>query len=171
MDVTAQQKIEKYFTLSGKRFLYWLSGFVLGPFCLFFVLVLSGTYGIYGFGQRIDGVLIYSFFCAVLAAILGFMAFTISLIGTRFWFLVASYMVPLISIGGFWGTWSWFKSSSDFARTYPDQTRDLSLVEELLEWLSFVKAGCFEMGLLPAILIGTGICVTFFYYSRKKPDQ
>lgn len=160
-------RIDKFFSLVGRRWLYWSVGLTIGPFVFFFLLAFFGSFLIFGSDMNTDRALFMGSYCGVLAAILGLIAFLISLVGLRYWFLVAAYVIPSITVGGFWGTWGWFKSIEDFGRSYPDQSRDQSLLEMLFEWLSFVVKGCAEVSIFPAVLIGTAILVVYLV-SRKK---
>lgn len=163
----SKNKIDDFFRLAGKRWIYWPLGFIIVPFCGFFAIAFVGCFLLFGSEMNLDRALFHGFFCGVLAAILGLIAFLISLIGFRHWFLVSAFVIPAVTVGGFWGTWGWFKSIDDFGRSYPDQTRDLSLLETLLEWLSYVVKGCADVSIFPAISIGS-VLIVIYLVLRKR---
>lgn len=151
--------------MRGKRFAYWFLGFVAVPYVHVFILTFIC---LFFQGEKRPFFVFWLCNCySLFAAKLGFIAFAISLLGGRSWFLAASYSVPLLFIGGFWGTIVWLRYLDGLDRLYPTQIRDIGLVAELLEWLSFVVKASVVLAIVPAFIVGTITCLCYLLWCKK----
>jgi hypothetical protein len=166
------QQIDELFKLSGLRWIYWLAGSFAVPFCIVAVLAVIGMYTILENSvPPFPMVIAASLFYGLLAGVLGLVAVGTSLLARRYWFLLASFTVPMLMIGGFWGSWGWLKHSDDLARDTYQQTNSLSIGQQILEWASYVAGGCKELGLMAGLIVACIACTAYFLGRRQSTQS
>lgn len=146
----------------------WLLGSFVVPFILVaFVSIVLACWLMGNNGPQLTTLLLMASYYGLLAGILGFAAIAISFLAGKYWFLLASFTLPTILVGGFWGTWSWFKHCDDISRSYPEQpARALFSWQQISEWLAYVAGGCGELGVVAGVVIG--VLVFFNYRNDQK---
>jgi hypothetical protein len=167
--LTAKQ-VDELFKLSGWRWMYWLGGSFAVPFCIVAILVVIGMYTILENSVPPFSVVIAaSVFYGLMAGVLGLVAVSISLIAGRYWFLLASFTLPMLIIGGFWGSWGWLKHCDDIARdSVGSLYQPLSAEEPIREWIRYVSTGCREVGVLAGLIVGIIVCGAYFLSKRQN---
>lgn len=162
-------QIDRLFRLSGNRWIYWLCGSFAVPFILVFLLSVIGMYTIlHGNVPPLVVIMTASMFYGLMAGVLGFVAVSVSLVAGRYWFLLASFTVPMLMIGGSWGSWGWVKHCDDIARdSVYQQAQNVSVWQQSLEWASYVADGCRELGLIAGFIVGAIACGAY-WLSRKR---
>jgi len=112
-----------------------------------------------------------------MAGILGTIAMTLSLLGRKYWPLVASFVFPTMTVGGFVGTWNYFEyleglNKEWFIRVQEATAHEnMNLFESLFEWLSYVLKGCLHLGIIFGIvglIIGSIVFVSTKTIREKK---
>lgn len=166
-----RSRIDQVFSLSGNRWIYWLLGSFAVPFLIVaIVTAIAMRVFLESNLPPLSSMIAACSLYGLLAGLLGLIAIGISFLARRYWFLLAAFTIPMLMIGGFWGSWGWAKYCDDIVRSSASQQpRDVGVWQEAKEWASFVISGCSEVGLLPGFAIGS--IVLLVYLTKHKSSN